>query len=185
MLDVAIIEDVVVGHGDRGAFFEFFDFAVVAGADFLGVEGAFGAVGDAIVAEGAGGDDGDDGEFVAWEGVFEGAVFGPRIEAVEDDAFLAGGDEIVDFGDGLADDPILAFGGADHFAEFALAVRGDGDAAFVHFAVDHVAEVDFGGAATGEVVDGDGFAGAAHADDSDDFEIFHGSIVAYLRKMIY
>lgn len=92
---------------------------------------------------------------------------------------MAGGDEVVDFGDGLANDPILAFGGADHFAELALAVRGDGDAAFFHFAVNHIAEVNFGDAAAGDIVYSDGFAGAAHTDNGDNFEVFHSLIVAY------
>ena len=67
MGDVLVVQDVVVGHSDGGAFFHFLNFAVVALADFLGVEGAFGAAGDAGVTEGAGSDDGDDGEFVTGE----------------------------------------------------------------------------------------------------------------------
>ena len=65
--DIAVVYDVVVSHRDGGALFHFFNFAVVAFADFLGVEGAFGAAGDAGVTEGAGSDDGDNGEFVTGE----------------------------------------------------------------------------------------------------------------------
>ncbi len=47
--DSAVVEDIVVGGSNGAAFFEVFDFAVVAFADFLCVEGAFGADGDAGV----------------------------------------------------------------------------------------------------------------------------------------
>ncbi len=79
----------------------------------------------------------------------DGFVFGPRIKSVEDDAFLAGGDKVFGFGDGLTGDPILAFGGADMFAEFGLALGGNFDAAFFHFFINHAAKVDFGRAAFG------------------------------------
>lgn len=148
-----VVEEEVVGDGDGAAFFEVFDFGVVA---FLGVfrfEGALGAIRDTVVAERAGSDDGDDGH-LAGEFVAEDFVFGPGIEAVEDDALLAGIDEVFRFGDRLADDPVGAFFGADFFAEgaFAVAIRGALDAAFFHFFVNHAAEVDFRHAAFGEII---------------------------------
>ncbi len=153
---------------------------MVTFADFLGVKGAVGAAGDALVTESFGGDEGDKSED-AGEFVLEDFVFGPGIDAVEDDAFLAGGDEIFDFGDDLADDPIFAFGLANHFAKFAFAIRSDGDIAFLHFFVNHAAKVDFWYATFGEIINSDRFATAAHADDGDDFDIFgtlHGNIIA-------
>lgn len=169
--DRAIVENVVIGGSDGATFFEVFDFADVAFADFGAVEGAFGAFGDAFVAQRFGGDDGDKSE-IAGKFVFEKFVFGPRVDAVKDDALLAGFDEIFGLGDGLAGDPIFALGGTDHFAEFAFVVGAVWDVALFHFFVNHAAKVDFGDAAFGEVIDGDGFAGAAHADNSDDFDIF-------------
>lgn len=87
---------------------------------------------------------------------------------------MAGRDEVAGFGDGLADNPIGAFGLADHFAEmfFALTVRGALDAAFLHFFVNHTTEIDFGDAAVGEVIDGDRFAATTHTDEGKDFDIF-------------
>ena len=128
---------------------------VVTLAGGLAVEGADRAVGEAFVADMTGRDDGDDGELVAREVFFESFVFGPGIEAVEDDALLAGFDEIVDFGDDLADDPIFAFFFADLFAEDFFVRGGDFDAAFGHFFEVHTAEVGFGDAAVGEIVDED------------------------------
>lgn len=105
--------------------------------------------------------------------MLEDAVFSPGIEAVEDDALLASRDEVLGFGDGLAGDPILAFSGADHFAEgfLTFTVRGALDTTFGHFAVDHAAKVDFGDATFGEIVDGDGFATARHSDDGKNFDV--------------
>lgn len=173
VVDGAVVEDVIVGDGDGAAFFDMFDFAVVAGADFGGSEGALGAATEAVDAEGAGSDDGDDGK-AAGEFVFEEFVFGPGIETVEDDGLLAGGDEISGFGDGLAADPVVAFGGTDFLAELALGFGGDFDAAFLHFFVEETAEVDFGEAAFGEIVNDDGFAAAGHADDGKKFDILGG-----------
>lgn len=99
-------------------------------------------------------------------------VLGPGIDAVEDDAFLTGGDKVLHLGDDLADDPVGAFGLADHFAEVFLIFGSDVEVALLHFFEDHAAEVDLRDALLGEVVDGDGFATAAHADDSDDFYVF-------------
>ncbi len=50
MVERALVEDVVVGGGDGAAFFDVFDFALVALADFGGREGAFGAMGETFVA---------------------------------------------------------------------------------------------------------------------------------------
>ncbi len=171
--DGAVVENVIIGGGDGATFFQVFDFAEVAFADGSGVEGTFGAFGDAGVAGGLVGDDGDEGE-LAGEFVFEDFVFGPGVDAVENDAFLAGGDEVFDFGDGLTDDPVGTFGLANHFAEvfFAFAVGGAFDAAFLHFFVNHTAKVDFGNAVIGEVVDGDGLTAAAHTDEGEDFDVF-------------
>lgn len=83
--------DVVVGHGDRAAFFNLLNFGDVAGFGLFFGEGAFGAVSEASVAEGARGDDSDNSED-AREVMFEIAEFAPRVEAVKEDAFLAGGD---------------------------------------------------------------------------------------------
>lgn len=172
VFDGGVIEDVVVGDGDGAAFFHVFDLGIVAFAAGLGVKGAFGAVSETIVAQGFRCDDGNCGER-AGKFVLEDTIFGPRIEAVENDAFLTRGNEILSFGDGLAGDPILAFGSADHFTEsfFAFTIRGALDTTFVHFAVDHTPEVDFGGAAFGKVVDGDGFAAACHPDDGKNFDV--------------
>ncbi len=107
----------------------------------------------------------------------ESAIFGPRIEAVEDDAFLAGVDEIFGFSNGLTCYPVMTFGFADHFAKgfFAFAISGALNTAFFHFAVNHVAKMNFGKALRGEKIDGDGFAATAHANDGEDFEVvvFH------------
>lgn len=104
--------------------------------------------------------------------MLESFVFGPRIDAVKDDAFLAGGDEIFGLGNGLANYPILAFGLANHFAEFTLVVGAVFDAAFFHFFVNHTTKVDFGNAVLGKIVNGDGFAGTAHTDDGDNLDVF-------------
>lgn len=171
VVDRAVVEDVVVGHGDGGAFLEAFDFAEVAVADFGGGEGALGAMGEALVAEAFRNDDGDRGE-QAGELVLKKLILSPRIETVEDDAFLAGRDEVFGFGDGLATDPIVAFGIANHLAELTLGLGGDFDAAFFHFFVEHAAEVDFGHAAFSEEVDDRGFAAAAHAKNGENFDVF-------------
>lgn len=148
----------------------------------MGIERTVGAVGDAFIAEFFRGEDGD-GDEGSREFVLEGAIFGPGIEAIEDDAFLTSGDEVFGLGDSLFADPVFAFGFANHFAEgfFALAIRGAFDATFGHFAINHVAEVDLGVALFGEKVDGDRFAGAGHAENGKNFEIFgisHKDIVA-------
>ncbi len=161
----------IIGGGDRATFFEMLKLAEVAFANGAAVKGALGALGNALVAEMFGDDHSDKGE-VSGELVFEGFVFCPGVDTVEDDAFLAGFDEVFNLGDGLANDPIFAFGGTNGLAEGTLALGGDFEAAFFHFFVNHAAEIDFGDAAAGEIVDGDGFAAAAHADDSDDFDIF-------------
>ena len=170
--DAAVVNDVIIGNGDRATFFHFFNFAIVAFANSVGVEGALGAFRDAFVTEGFGRDDGDDGEG-AREFVLKGAIFGPGVDAVEDDLALAGGDERFSLFDSLAGDPILALGFADHFAEgfFAFPIRGALDAAFSHFLVNHVAEMDFWITFGSQMVDGDGFASAAHADDGDEFKV--------------
>lgn len=121
---------------------------------------------ETLVAELLGRDDGDDGH-LAGELMLEGFVFGPGVDSVEDDALLAGGDEVFGLGDSLATDPILALGLTDHFAELPLGLRGDFDAALFHLAIENATEIDFGDAAVGEVVDHDGFAGAAHTDNGD------------------
>lgn len=182
MVDGAVVHDVKVSGGNRATFFEVLDFADVALANSLGVEGALGAVGDPVITELLGGNDGDKSE-ITRELMLENLVFGPGVNSVEDDALLAGGDEVFNLSDGLADDPILTFGLADHFAELllAFAVGCALDAALLHFFVDHAAEVDFRDTTFGEVVDGDGFAAAAHADKGDDFNvsgICHKDIIA-------
>ena len=48
--DCAIVQNIVVGHGNRGAFFEILDFAIIALADFLAIKGALGSVGKSGVA---------------------------------------------------------------------------------------------------------------------------------------
>lgn len=149
---------------------------VVALASSLAIEGADGARGEALIANMARRDDSDDGELVARELTFEDFILGPGIEAVEDDAFLAGFDEVVDLGDDLADDPVVTFFFADLFAEDLFVLGGNFDAAFGHFFEVHAAEIGFWDAAVGEVVDEDGFAGAGHADDGEKFDVF-GSVV--------
>ncbi len=148
---------------------------IVAFAGGLAVEGADGTGGEALVTEVARGDDGDDGEPVTGELFFQGFVFGPGIEAIQDDAFLAGGDEVVHFGDNLAGDPIVAFFFADLFAEDFFVFGGDFDTALGHFFEVHAAEIGFRDATVGEIIDDDGFAGAGHADDGEKFyvAIFH------------
>lgn len=151
------------------------DFAVVAVADGVGIKRSVGAVGGPSVAEFFRGENGDEGQTTG-EFVEEVAIFGPRIEPVEDDALLTGGDEVFGFGDGLLCDPIFAFGLANHLAKsfFVLTVRGALDAAFGHLAIDHISEMDFGEALVGEIIYSDRFATAAHADDGENFEVFLG-----------
>jgi len=50
ILDGTVVEDVIVGSGDRTTFFEVFDLGDIAFTDGLGVKGAIGALGDAFVA---------------------------------------------------------------------------------------------------------------------------------------
>ena len=171
IFDGTVVDNVIIGDGDGAAFFDSFDFVVVTLAGGLAVKGADGAVCKAFVTEVARGDDGDDGELVAGELFFEGFVFGPGVEAVEDDALLAGGDEVVDFGDNLAGDPVGAFFFADLFAEDFFVFGGDFDTAFFHFFEVHAAEVRFRDAVTGEIINDDGFAGAGHADDGEKFDV--------------
>ncbi len=120
------------------------------------------------------GDDGDKGEF-AREFVLQDFILGPRVDAIEDDALLAGSDEVFGLGDGLLNHPIFTFGLANHFAKFAFAVWGALNPTFFHFFINHTTEVDFRDATFGEIVDGDGFTGTTHADDGEDFYIssFH------------
>lgn len=180
-VDGAVVENVVVSSGDGAAFFDVFDFAAVAVADFGGGEGTLGAMSETFIAEGFGGDDGDDGD-LTWEFMLEGFVFGPRIDTVEDDTLLAGSDKIFGFGDGLADNPIFALGGADHFTKFTLSGGSDFDAALFHFAIKQAAEVDFRDAVLGKIVDDDGFASAAHANDGENFDVFHVLIITLFGR---
>ena len=177
VVDGAVVQDEIVGDGDGAAFLDGFNFVVVALASSLMVEGADGASGKAFVAEVARGNDGDDGELVARELFFQSFVFCPGVEAVQNDALLAGGDEVIDFGDDLAGNPIVAFFFADLFAEDFFVFGGDFDAALGHFFEVHAAEIGFRDAALGEIIDDDGFAGASHADDGEKFyvAIFHDS----------
>lgn len=168
----AVVKQIIVGNGDRAALFKTFDFRIIAKTGVFGGKGAVGASGEPGIAQGTGGDDGDGGE-AAREFVLKEAIFGPGIEAVENDGFLARRDEIFGFGDGLATDPILTFGGANHLAEllFAAAVRGAFDATFGHFGVDHIAKVNFGETHRGKIVDDYGFATASHTNNSENIEI--------------
>lgn len=129
-------------------------------------------MGEAVVAKSSWGDDGD-GDDLARKFVFDGFVFGPRVETIENNTLLAGSDKIFGFGDGLARDPIFALGFANHFAEgfFTFAVGGAFDATFGHFLINHAAHVDFGSAVLGKIVDDDGFAATGHADDGEDFDV--------------
>ena len=106
--------------------------------------------------------------------MFESFIFGPRIDAVENDALLAGGDEIFGLGDSLTNDPVGAFGFANHLAEmlFAFAIRSTFNAAFFHFFIDHAAKINFGDRVFGEIINNNGFAAAAHTDDSEDLGVF-------------
>lgn len=172
MVLCAVIKQIIVGDGDGPAFFETFNLGIIAETGVLRGEGAVGTSGEPSIAQGTGGDDGDSSEATG-EFVLEEAIFGPGIEAVEDNGFLTGRDEVLSLGNGLAADPILAFGGADHLAEFffTAAIRGALNAAFGHFGIDHVAKVNFGEAHRGEIVDDYGFAAAGHADDGENIEI--------------
>lgn len=172
MVLCAVIKQIIVGDGDGAAFFETFNLRIIAETGVFGGEGAVGASGKPSIAQGTGGDDGDGGEATG-EFVLEEAIFGPGIETVEDDGFLTGRDEIFSLGNGLAADPILTFGGADHLAKFffAAAIRGALNAALGHFGVNHVAKVNFRQAHRGEIVDDYGFAAASHADNGENIEI--------------
>ncbi len=145
LVDVAVVDDEVIGHSDWTAFFHVFDFAIVAVTDCVRVEGSIRALCDTSIAEFFRGNDGDKGE-CARECMQKLAIFGPRIEAVEDDAFLTGSDKIFGLGDSLFRDPIFTFGFANHLAEcfFTFSVRSAFDVAFCHFAVNHVPEMNFG-----------------------------------------
>lgn len=176
LFDGAVVKDKIISHGDGATFFHVLDFAVVALADGLGIEGAVGAFRNAFITHGFRDDDGEEGEATR-EFMLKSAIFGPRIEPVENNALLASFDEVFGLGNGLAGDPILAFGRTDHFAKgfFAFAIHSAFDAALGHFLINHVAEVDFGIAEFGEIINSYGFAAAAHADDGENFNIlcFH------------
>ncbi len=150
---------------------ETFDFAEVAVANFGGREGTLGAASEALIAETLRNNDGDRGEH-AREFVFKKFVLGPRIEPVENNAFLTSRDEIFGFGNGLTANPIVAFSITDHFAELALGLGSDFDATFFHFFINHATKVDFRDAALREIVDNGGFTAAAHAKDGKEFNVF-------------
>lgn len=135
VVDGAVVQDEIVGDGDWAAFLDMFDFAVVASADFGGAKWALRAACETFITEAAWGDDGDDGE-AARKFVFEKFVLGPRIETVEYDFILTGGDKVFCFSDGLAADPIVPFGFADFFAELALGFGGDFDATLFHLFIE-------------------------------------------------
>lgn len=101
------------------------------------------------------------------------AIFGPGIETIENDGLLTSRDEVFGFGDSLTADPVLAFGGADHFAEFffAAAIRGTFDTTLGHFGINHIAKVNFGQAHRGEIVNYYGFAAPSHANDGENVEV--------------
>ncbi len=172
MVFCAVIEQIIVGDSDRTAFFETFNLGVIAKTSIFGGKGAFWASSKSAVTQGAGGNDGDSGEATR-KFMLKEAIFGPGIEAVEDNGFLAGRDEILGFGDGLAANPIFAFGSTNHFAEFffATAIRGTLDAAFGHFGIDHVAKVNFWNAHRGEIVNNYGFTTTGHTDDGENVKI--------------
>ncbi len=172
MVFCAIIEQIVVGNSDRTAFFKAFDFGIVAKTGIFRGKRAFGASCEPSVTQGTGSDNGDGCE-TAWKFVLEEAILGPGIEPVEYDGFLACRDEVFGFGYSLATNPIFAFSGADHFAEFffATAVRGTFDATFGHFGVDHITKVDLGDSHGGEAVDDYGFTATGHTDNGENVEI--------------
>ncbi len=154
IVEGSVVEDIVVSGGDGATFFDVFDFAAVAFADFGGSEGALGAVSEAFVAKVFGSDNGDGGH-LAGKFMFDGFVFGPGVKSIEDNTLLAGGDEIFNLGGSLTSNPVLTFGGADFFAELCLAFGSDFNAALFHFFINHAAKVDFGGVAFGEIIDDD------------------------------
>lgn len=172
MVFCAIIEQIVVGNSDRTTFFKAFDFGIIAKTGIFGGKRAFGASCKPSVTQGTGSDNSDSRE-TAWKFVLEEAILGPGIESVKDDGFLACRDEVFGFGYSLATNPIFAFGGADHFAEFffAATVRGTFDAAFGHFGVNHITKVDLGDSHGGEVVDDYGFTATGHTDNGENVEI--------------
>lgn len=128
----AIIHDEIIGSDNWAAFFKVFDFALITFADLGFIKGTFGADGDASVAEWLRGDDGDERK-LARELVFQSFIFGPGVDAIEDDAFLAGGDKIFSFGNNLANDPIFTFVLADLLTKIAFVVGSNFDATFGHF----------------------------------------------------
>ena len=89
VFDGTIIENEIVSHGDGAAFFHFFDFAVVALADGLSVKGAVGALRDAFITHSFRDNNGEESE-AARKFVLEGAIFGPGVESIKNDVFLAG-----------------------------------------------------------------------------------------------
>lgn len=117
--------------------------------------------------------------------MLEGAILGPRIESVEHNALLAGSNEVFGFSEGLAADPIFAFGFADHFAEsaFAFAIESALDATFGHLFINHVAKMDFRNALSGEIIDDDRFAAATHADDGENLNWFHRVIITFFAEL--
>ncbi len=84
--------------------------------------------------------------------MFQGLIFGPRINTVKHDAFLAGFDEVLNFGDGLTNDPIVTFGGTDVFSELAFIIGGKVYASLSHFFEDHAAKINLGDTLFSEVV---------------------------------
>lgn len=91
LVDGTIVENEIIGSGDWATFFEVFDFGLIAMIESGSVKGAVGAFGGPFVAERFRNDDGDKSDSTRVF-VFKNFVFGPGVDAVEDDAALAGRD---------------------------------------------------------------------------------------------
>lgn len=175
IIECAVVQDVVVCHGDGAALFDFFDFGDVASLSLLFGEGSFGSVHQARVAELTGRNDGDYGEG-AGEVVFEVAKFAPSVESVKEDALLSGGDEVVGILSSKPGEEVIAEFCAELGAPDLLVLGGFLLAAFVHLAIKHAAEIDVGYAAFFDKLDGFAFARAGHTDDGNDFRVHRYSI---------
>lgn len=170
-LHVAVVHDVVIGNGNRAAFFEVFDFRPVALVNFNRGHWALWAACKAGFSHVFWRHDGNHAHF-AGKLMFKNFVFAPGVEAVEDNTVLAGANEVTYlFNDALYDE-ILAFALADFLAKDLLAFPGNVNAGFFHGFINNAAKVYLWIALFGKVVDRSAFAAARQADKRNDLNVF-------------
>lgn len=159
-LEVFAVVDVVVSDSDRSAFFQVFDFGPVAVPGFGGCQGAHGALAEPAIAQLPRSNDRYDGEF-AGESTFEGFVFRPRVQAVGNDAFLAGVRQVADLLYDPVDDEIFAFAGTQLFAKRFFVFLGMFEPGLGHGVEYDATEIDPGKSLFGQVLDSRAFAAAS------------------------